>query len=123
MRALLAALIICLSLNAASAGQSGNLPAPCRQAARLGGPCGCWASIHFFGHSVRELWPVSAWLLFPRTSPRPGVAAIWPGRHVAPVIADNGDGTVTVADSWATHAVRARGLIFVDPHGARFSSL
>ena len=125
MRALLAALIICLSLNAASAGQSGNLPAPCRQAARLGGPCGCWASIHFFGRSVRELWPVSAWLsLFPRTSPRPGVAAIWAGRHVAPVIADNGDGTVTVADSWGTHRVSARGLIFVDPYGARrFSSL
>ena len=128
MRALLAALIICLSLNAASAGQSGNLPAPCRQAARLGGPCGCWASIHFFGRSVRELWPVSAWLLFPRASPRPGVAAIWPGRHVAPVVppvvADSGKGTVTVADSWGTHRVSTRGLIFVDPYGARrFSSL
>ena len=124
MRAILAALIVCLSLNAASAGQRGNLPAPCRQAARLGGPCGCWASIHFFGHSVRELWPVSAWLsLFPRTAPRPGVAAIWAGRHVAPVVAASGDGTVTAADSWGTHRVSTRGLIFVDPHGARLSSL
>ena len=102
-----------------------RLSPSCRQAAALGGPCGCWASEHFFGRSIRALWPVSAWLaLFERTSPRPGVAAIWPGRHVAPVVAASGDGTVTVADSWGTHRVSTRGLIFVDPYGARrFSSL
>jgi len=65
---------------------------------------------------VRELWLANNWLRFPRTSPAAGTATVWPGRHVAPVIANNGDGTITVADSWATHRVRIAHLIFVDPH-------
>lgn len=111
---------IAVARREAVARYAGNLPEPCRRAAALGGPCGCWASIHFFGESVRRLWPVSQWIAeFTRTTPRAGVAAIWPGRHVAPVLAVNDDGTVTVADSWATHRVRMAGLIFVDPHSAR----
>jgi len=42
--------------------------------------------------------------------------AQWRHRHVAPVIAGpHPDGTVTVADSWATHRVRMAGLMFVQP--------
>jgi hypothetical protein len=31
--------------------------------------CACGASVKVFGKSVRSLWPSSAWLRFPRTSP------------------------------------------------------
>ena len=94
---------------------AGNLPSPCYEAARKGGPCGCWASIHFFGHSVRELWLARNWLRFPRTVAHAGAAAVWPGRHVAPVVGVPRPGYVTVADSWQTHDVRTAGLVFVDP--------
>jgi hypothetical protein len=92
-----------------------RLSGECRVASSLGGPCGCYASEAVFGHSVRNLWRADAWLKFPRTSPHAGAVAVWPGRHVAPVVANNGDGTITVADSWATHRVRVAGLVFVDP--------
>ena len=93
------------------------LSAVCRIALALGGPCGCFASEYFFGHSVRELWLANAWLSFPHVAPAAGTAAVWPNRHVAPVIAANGDGTVTVRDSWALHRVRVGGLVFVNPRG------
>jgi hypothetical protein len=54
---------------------------------------------------------------FPRVAPAPGTVAIWPGRRVAPVIASDGD-RVTVRDSWGTHSVSTKGLVFVDPRGA-----
>jgi hypothetical protein len=96
----------------------GALSAACQVARALGGPCGCFASEYFFGHSVRELWLANAWLSFPHVAPAAGTAAVWPGRHVAPVVADNNDGTVTVRDSWnPAHRVSARGLVFVDPRG------
>jgi hypothetical protein len=94
---------------------SGILSTACRIARALGGPCGCFASEYFFGRSVRTLWLANAWLAFPHVAPAAGTAAVWPHRHVAPVIAANGDGTVTVRDSWAVHRVRAAGLVFVDP--------
>jgi len=94
-----------------------SLDGSCRTAARMGGPCGCWAAEHFFGSPIRELWLAANWLKFPRTSPAPGTAAIWPNHHhVAPVVGVNGDGTVIVRDSWGTHPVRMAGLTFVSPH-------
>jgi hypothetical protein len=93
------------------------LSAACRIARALGGPCGCFASEYFFGHSVRRLWLANAWLAFPHVAAAPGTAAVWPNRHVAPVLAADGDGTVMVRDSWAIHRVRVAGLVFVDPHG------
>jgi hypothetical protein len=101
--------------NPVTGGPRRVLSRECRVASSLGGPCGCWTSEYFFGHSVRDLWLANEWLKFPRTEPQAGVAAVWPGRHVAPVVANNGDGTITVADSWATHRVRTAGLVFVDP--------
>jgi hypothetical protein len=92
-----------------------RLSRECRIARSLGGPCGCYASEVVFGHSVRNLWLADAWLKFPRTSPHAGAVAVWPGRHVARVLAANHNGTVTVDDSWATHRVRMAGLVFVDP--------
>lgn len=97
-----------------------GLSSECRTAARQGGPCGCWATEHFglprmyHGHN---LWLAKEWAAaFPHTSPAPGTAAVFGrGYHVAPVVAVNGDGTVTVADSWATHNVRISGLTFVNP--------
>lgn len=96
---------------------AGHLDGNCGHAARLGGPCGCWASEHFFGRSIEALWTAASWLVkFPHTFAHAGTAAVWPNRHhVAPVIAVNGDGTVTVRDSWATHRVRMAGLTFVQP--------
>jgi hypothetical protein len=144
MRAILAALFVCLSVPAFAMGWSGpwngiGLHNNASEVAMhvpgdgpvwrwdqkkvmvrvanpvTGGPCGCYASEVVFGHSVRNLWLADAWLKFPRTSPHAGAVAVWPGRHVARVLAANHDGTVTVDDSWATHRVRMAGLVFVDP--------
>jgi hypothetical protein len=108
--------------------REGGLDAACRSAARQGGPCGCWAQEHFFGSSARlyngaNLWMARTWAqVFPHVAAAPGTAAVWPnGHHVAPVIAVNGDGTVTVHDSWGDHAVRATRLTFVNPHAARYA--
>jgi len=38
--------------------------------------CACGASVRVFGHSVRSLWPASAWYRFPRTSPAPEMVAV-----------------------------------------------
>jgi hypothetical protein len=100
------------------------LPGPCRTAASMGGPCGCWAAYTLLGrldHVWRgiNLWLANDWLRFPHVAAAPGTAAVWPGRHVAPVVGVNGDGTVTVRDSWATHKVRMAGLVFVQPPSER----
>lgn len=117
MRAILAAAIFCVLFGVAPAQARSShytgLSGPCQQAAHLGGPCGCVASEKIFGHSVRGLWSVAAWSQFPRTSPAPGMAAIWPGRHVEIVtVVNNG----TVITSSGRHTSVAR-LVFVDPHG------
>lgn len=100
--------------------RGGSLPAPCRVAASMGGPCGCWAAhvlLDRLDHVWRgvNLWLADDWLKFPRAKPAPGTAAVWVHRHVAPVVAVNHDGTVTVRDSWAVHRVRMAGLVFVQP--------
>lgn len=97
----------------------GNLPAPCRVAASMGGPCGCWAAYVLLGrldHVWRgvNLWLANDWLRFPHVAAAPGTAAVWPHRHVAPVVAVKGN-TVIVRDSWAVHPVRMAGLVFVQP--------
>jgi hypothetical protein len=96
------------------------LPSDCRLAARQGGPCGCWAEQHVFGttaHVFRgmNLWLARAWLAFPHVLAEVGSVAVFGHHHVAPVVSVNGDGTVTVQDSWATHPVRMAGLVFVRP--------
>lgn len=98
---------------------AGGLSSPCRTAAHLGGPCGCFAAELIFGQPIRALWVAAAWLAFPHVTPAPQMAAVWPNHHhVAIVESVNGDGTVTVHDSWATHRVSASRLTFVDPHRA-----
>jgi hypothetical protein len=98
----------------------GGLSAPCREARREGGPCGCNTgerllntSAHIY-HGI-NIWLADGWLAFRRTAAAPGMAAIWPHRHVAPIVAVNGDGTITVADYFGEHRVRMAGLVFVDP--------
>jgi hypothetical protein len=105
--------------------ETGARPSCFYVAASMGGPCGCWAAWNLLGrveHVWRgvNLWLAQDWLKFPRTEPAPGTAAVWPHRHVAPVVAVHNDKTgravtVTVRDSWATHEVRTAGLIFVQP--------
>ncbi len=99
-----------------------SMPPACHEAAREGGPCGCWAENYFF-HTTQHVlhgwnaWLADAWLPphFPRTEPAPGTAAIWPHHHVAPVIAVAGPGRIIVHDSWGDHEVRTAGLVFVRP--------
>lgn len=98
-----------------------TLPGPCHTAAAMGGPCGCWTAWNLLGR-LDHVWKgVNLWLAddwaraFRRVDPAPGTAAVWPHRHVAPVVAVNRDGTVTVRDYWATRRVQTAGLIFVDP--------
>jgi len=96
-----------------------GLSAPCRQAAREGGPCGCWAAEHLLGTSEHvwhgvNVWMASDWLRFRHVNPGPGTAAVM-HHHVVPVLADNG-ATVTVNDSWGVHEVSKRAVIaFVQP--------
>jgi hypothetical protein len=112
------AFIVAISVAALTVSDASALSALCRQAASLGGPCGCVASEQLFGHSDRGLWAVSSWLAkFPRTSPAPGTAAVWPGRHVEAVVGVNGDGTVTTNGPYGVRRVSQRGLVFVDPGG------
>ena len=108
-----------------------RLSQPCRIAASQGGSCGCWAQEHLLGSNSRlwnghNLWLADEWRrVFPHVPPAPGTAAVWPGRHVAPVVAVHPErGTVTVHDSWAIHEVKMRGLIFVQPgnHGTQLRS-
>jgi hypothetical protein len=101
---------------------SGSLPGPCYLARRQGGPCGCVAEGIIFGRydhvlNGMNLWLANAWLGFPRATPGPGTAAVWPGRHVEAVVANNGDGTVTTSGPYGQRRVRISSVVFVDPHG------
>jgi hypothetical protein len=130
MRTMMIALA-CLVLTV-TAGEA--LPAPCYAALSHGSygrltPCGCWTQGYVFGRYDRwmvvagkrvNLWIADNWAhVFPRTRAHRGAVAVWPGRHVAPVVGDpeivRGVEYVEVADSWRTHRVRTAGLIFVDP--------
>jgi hypothetical protein len=104
--------------------RNSSLPGPCWAAARQGGPCGCWAGHVLLGttshswHGI-NLWLANDWLKFPHVSPGSATAAVWPGRHVAPVVPGSySNGTVVVRDSWSTHRVRTAGLVFVQSPGA-----
>ncbi len=105
----------------------GTLPAPCRVAASMGGPCGCWAAYTLLGrldhvwHGV-NLWLADDWLRFPRAAPAPGTAVVWPHRHVAPVVQVHNDRTgkavaVTTRESWGLRRVSLAGLVVVQPPG------
>jgi hypothetical protein len=97
----------------------GSVSGVCWQAARLGGPCGCEASRIAFGEPIRDLWLVSNWFRFPRTSAHVGAAAIWGRHHVEIVVAVNGDGTVDTRGSVGFSHVPIYRLTFVEPSGAR----
>jgi len=98
------------------------LPAPCKVAASMGGPCGCWTeySTRGFLDHVREgvnWWLAGDWLGLRRSIPVLGTAAVWKDRsHVAPVLRDNKDGTVTVRDYWGVRKVSLKTVVIVDPH-------
>ena len=107
---------------------TGNLPGgPCQQAARMGGPCGCFAEGLLLGrydHVLNgiNMWLAPAWLAFQRVPAGPGTAGVMPG-HVVAILADNGDGTVRVHDSWQIHNISKRRFIaFVDPRQRRYAS-
>ena len=93
-----------------------NYSAACREAAREGGPCGCFASEYFFHSSARGKW--NSWLAwswaqhFPHTAPAAGTAMVTP-HHVVAIIAVNGN-RVLAHDAWGDHWVVAHG-VFVNP--------
>jgi hypothetical protein len=128
MRAFFAAAIFCVLFSIAPAqarphyGHYTGLSSPCQQARALGGPCGCVASEHVFGHSVRGLWSVSAWYQFPRVAPAAGTVAIWRGRHVEAVVSVDGNVATTNGPYGVRHIDLAHShLTFVDPHGRQFA--
>lgn len=89
--------------------------------------CGCGVSVKVFGHSVRHLWPASAWLRFPRASPGPGMVAAR-NSHVMYIMAYHGDGTATVYDPNSgrgltrIHKRSLAGFTIVNPRGSRLAS-
>lgn len=79
--------------------------------------CGCIA-MQIAGLSDTRFWGVPSWYSFPRTQPHVGAAAIWRSpRHVEIVTAVNGDGTVSTTGSVGFARVPISHLVFVDPHG------
>lgn len=102
-----------------------GLSAECRKAAAQGGPCGCVAAENFglplllkIGKRMVNLKLAREWAVFPRTSPGPGAAAIWPWHHVEKVIAGSPDGPVTTVGPYGVRhmtAGQAARLIFVQP--------
>ena len=86
--------------------------------------CGCGASVEAFGHPVRGLYLANAWLRFPRAAPAPGMAVVWPGRHVAIIRQNTRPGFAVLYDANSgggltrVHEVRSAGLVVVDPHGS-----
>jgi hypothetical protein len=111
MRLCLALVLVCLSVSSSFA-----LSQECWHARSLGGPCGCVASEHIFGHSVRDLWKASSWYRFSRTSPHPGAVAIWGSRHVEAVVSVSGS-TVTTDGPYGLRHTPIGRLVFVEPHG------
>lgn len=83
--------------------------------------CGCGVSVRVFGHSIRSLWLASAWRRFPRTSPAPGMVAIW-SHHVAYIINLDANGNADLYDpNSGGHATRIHtrslsGAIIVNPN-------
>jgi hypothetical protein len=100
----------------------GALPGPCYLARRQGGSCGCVAMGHIFGRydhvlNGMNLWLARTWLGFPRSSPKPGTAAVWGTHHVEAVVADNGDGTITTSGPYGNRRVKIASVAIVDPRG------
>jgi hypothetical protein len=86
--------------------------------------CGCGASVEVYGHPVRNLYLADNWLAFPRASCAPGMAVVWPGRHVAVIRSCEGDGIATLYDANSgggltrVHKASLAGGVIVDPHGS-----
>jgi|ERR1700721_1016102 len=87
-------------------------------------PCGCWAQHRLLGTYTRlwhgiNLYLADNWIgAFERAAAAPGMAAVKPHQHVAPIIGESGD-KMLLADSWATHWVSKRGWVIVDPRRPR----
>src|SRR5271167_5198333 len=118
MRYVLSAIMLAsICLLTALPASAGRITGDCWTAARLGGPCGCEAA-KIVGHGGdRSLWAVSSWYRFPRSHAAPGMAAIWPGRHVEIITAVHGDGTVSTTGSVGFSRVSLARLVVVNPHG------
>lgn len=113
-------------LNRRYARAPAGMPGPCYTAARMGGPCGCfaeWLTFHVTNHVWRgkNLWLADEWRrVFPRAEPAPGLAAVWPGRHVAVIAAVHTDRSgkpvsITTRESWGLIRRSLAGLVIVDP--------
>jgi hypothetical protein len=83
--------------------------------------CGCGVAVRVFGAPIRSLWSVANWRNFPRTTPQPGMVAVWP-HHVAYIEQIIGDGLAIMFDpnsgrhETRQHVRSLRGAKIVDPH-------
>lgn len=84
--------------------------------------CGCGASVHVFGHPVRNLFLAANWFRFPRALPAAGMVAV--RKHHVFVLEQQLEGGIWLA--WDAnsggHATRLHprsiaGYAIVDPHG------
>ena len=82
---------------------------------------GCGASVEIFGHSIRILWPSSAWFKFPRAHAAPGMVAVRRG-HVMVIRSVDANGNATVYDANSgghltrVHQRSLAGFTIVNPH-------
>ena len=89
--------------------------------------CGCGVSLKVFGKIIPKLNLALNWkLMFPRTSPAPGMVAARSG-HVFYIESVNSDGSVVAYDpnsgghKTRVHTVSLRGFTVVDPHGSKLA--
>ena len=124
MRSIVSAIMLAFAcLLGSLPASAGSISGECWTAARLGGPCGCEAAKIVGRGGDRSLWAVSSWYRFPRAQAAPGMAAIWPGRHVEIITAVHGDGTVSTTGSVGFSRVNVARLVVVNPHGGAASEL
>lgn len=104
-----------------SGDQSAIVPNPAGCPARAF--CGCGASVHLFGHPVRELYLAANWFRFPRAEAAPGMAAV--RRHHVFVLEQHISGSTWLAydANSGGHATRLHprsiaGYVIVDPRAA-----
>lgn len=90
--------------------------------------CACGASVRVFGHSIRSLWPSTAWLRFPRDVAASGNVAVRRG-HVF-VLESHVSGRDWLVSDYNSGGHQSRrhvrsiaGYTIVNPHGQHSAML
>jgi hypothetical protein len=83
--------------------------------------------VEVFGHSIKALWPATAWLRFPRGYPASGNVAV--RRHHVFVLREHREGSVWLVADFNSGGHQSRlhersiaGYTVVNPRGGRYAN-